>query len=157
MARQTLEERGRGRVHVGGGRGGRAGPLFRGHVGGGSRDADPGAGVHRDPEVDELGQSVWHDQDVLRLVVAVDDADTVRVGQSEQRTLEDHERGLGIQRTLPGQQGSQGDTVHQLHHDGGAVRALNVLVQPGDVRAFQPAEQSRLGPELVHESRAGAQ
>lgn len=34
VARQALEERGGGRIHVRRGRGGRAGPLLRGHVGG---------------------------------------------------------------------------------------------------------------------------
>ncbi len=83
-ARQALEEGGRGRVDVGGGGGGSAGPLLRGHVGRGSRHTGGRARVHRDAEVDELGPPVGHDQDVLRLVVAVDDADAVGVDQSQQ-------------------------------------------------------------------------
>lgn len=87
----------------------------------------------------------------------MDDADTVRVGQTEQRALQDHEGGLGIERAPAGQQGPQRDTVHQLHHDRGAVRTLDVLVQPGDVRALQAAQQARLRPEVAYEAGPGTQ
>ncbi len=104
------------------------------------------------PEVDELRGAVRGDQHVLGLVVPVDDPDAWAAASPSSEPLRTVRRGLRADGPVLAQQGAQGDAVDQLHDDGGAVRALHVLVQPHDVRRLQCAQQAGLAAKCAGSS-----
>ncbi len=153
-AGEALEEGdGRG-VDVARRGGGATGPLLGRHVGGGAGDVALVAARHRDPEVHQLGRPGGVHQHVGGLVVAVHHPGAVRGGQAEQRALQHHQRSFGGGGPLRAEQLAQGDAVHQLHHDGRAALALDVLVEPGDVRGVESGQDLGLGPERGGAGRA---
>ena len=147
LAGQALVERDRRRVDVGGRAGFRALELLGRHVPGGPGRHRPVPGQGGDAEVGQLARAVGVHEHIRQLVVPVDYAALVRRRQSEQRPVQHHQgtedRGLA----LALQDLRQRDPVDQLHYDRGAVRALDVLVQPDHERGVQPLQRRRLRAE----------
>ena len=154
-AGEALVEGGRGRVDIPGRAGRGPGELLgrRVHQGAGRNRLRTGA--RRDAEIGQLAVAVPVDEHVLRLVVAVHDPAPVRRRQPQQRALQHHQRRLRRSPALMSQDLANRDAVHQLHHDGGARRGLDVLVQPDDVRVIQVGQHLRLGAEHLGPRRVG--
>jgi hypothetical protein len=155
-AGEALEEHRSRRVDVGRRRGGGAVPLLGRHVQrGAARGGLPGPGG--DAEVGQLADSLAVDQDALRLVVAVHDAQCVRGGQAQQRSLQCGQRRLRAGRSSRGDHVMQRDAVDQLHDDRGALsRRLDVVEDPYHLRDVQRPQQRGLGPEGRHEAGAAS-
>ena len=147
---EALIEDGGGGVHVGLWGRPMILPLLGCHVArrAGERTAD--ADRDGDAEIDEPGVAVGLDENVLRFVVAVDDAPLVRVLQSAQRTLQHDQRGLGLGGPLL-QKPSQRNTVDRLHRQHRLALTLHVPVKARDVGMPQVAQGLGLLAEVPEE------
>ena len=135
-----------------------AAPLLGRHVQRRAADRGPLPGLDRDPEVGQLAVARAVDEHVLRLVVAVHDAELVRGGQAEQRALQHDEGRLRAGGTLPGDHLVQRDAVDELHHDRRALaRGFDVVEQPHHVRHVDRREQLDFLAEAVEEARVAQQ
>jgi len=150
-------EGGRRRVDVPGRARGRPGDLLGRDVPQRARGDRPVAGARGQAEVGQLARAAPVDQHILRLVVTVHDAALVRGGQSQQRTLQHDQGRLGRGRALVGEDLTQRDPLDELHHDRGAVRRLDVLIQPDHVRVLDRRQRGRLAAEHLGEHRVAQQ
>ncbi|OQC35807.1 MAG: hypothetical protein BWX64_02308 [Acidobacteria bacterium ADurb.Bin051] len=138
-----------------------AAELLRRHVAEGPHDpARPGQGDGRlllrvalsareqagDAEVEQLGEAVGREHDVLRLDVAVQDAGGVRVHQRFEQTAR-HRVEFAAGERPPLQPLPQGLTRHELHREVDGTGILSGLVEGGDRRMLQPGARLPLAQE----------
>src|SRR5262249_46282645 len=111
----------------------------------------------RDAEVHDLQTARRLDDDVLRLDVAVDDADLVRGREPGAELLRDAERDRLRQDVARLDQLLERESADELHREVAQPARLAEVVGPEDVRVRDPARQADLLLEPVEETRIGGE
>jgi hypothetical protein len=101
----------------------------------------------RQPEVGHLDLSPVGDQHVLGLDVAVDQPGGVRGGQRRGHRLDQLDGPPGVHRGLAGDELTQREPLHVLHHDVGTPGIGALVEDRHDVRVRQVRGGARFGVE----------
>ena len=165
--RRVAEERGASRHHfveddaegvdVAAGVDAHALGLFRREVGGGAHDRSGlgqallGVDGPGDPEVRDLDGSLFGDEHVARLDVAVDHPVAMRVGERPGDIRGDLGRPVGVQRPGRAQDRRQGPAVDELHHDEIGAVVLAPVEDGDDVGVREVGRRLGLPAEALHE------